>query len=354
MLRRCNFGHRVDITSFFSHPTCAIYLIPLVSLLRSYASRESDDVRIKRLIMPFANQHSEGVVVVWAMGKWTVHILDLKVKLQIYHRPTDTRIFPAFPSHFPSIFTCLARNLFQVIESSGGRHIFTVRWSDLAQRFALDAIGSLVIGHSFNSIHTESQFVTDYNQMMHDMAEPLYLVAPFFEWIFPRQKVSRRMDRLFEGFNKLLEAKRSGSGEDLMTMMMKHPDLSQKQLLDNMAAPFLAACIREALRINPPGVYVTPRISPVDVTLGSTITRQSGVTQKEPWYPFSTGARQCPAYNFALYELRTLVALLLQRYEWCLPQPSIHTGGLKNGFSAFVLALPAELDIAFSTRSHDP
>ncbi|KAG1733144.1 hypothetical protein EDB19DRAFT_1607612, partial [Suillus lakei] len=31
--------------------------------------------------------------------------------------------------------------------------------------------------------------------------------------------------------------------------------------------PFLTACIRETIHINPPKAYTTPRISPVDVTL---------------------------------------------------------------------------------------
>ncbi|KAG0698897.1 cytochrome P450 [Suillus ampliporus] len=309
------------------------------------------------------------------------------------------------------LFACLARNLFQVIESSGGQHAFTL-------------------------FHTESQCVTDYNRMMHDITEP---PVPVFEWIFPRQKVRRIRTVFFKGFNKLLEAKCSEPGEDIIPMMLKHPELSHKQFLDDITAlflagydttsgamsslvyylaivphvqeaarevlrvlgtdaepsvdsikpqslPFLIACIREALRVNPPGAYITPRISPIDVTLGKyrilahTLLvcnvyalhdskaiwsdpevfrparfHESNTSEvwngREPWYSFSTGARQCPAYNFALYKLRTLVVLLLQRYEWCLPQPSIHTGGLKNGFSAFALTLLAELDITFSTRS---
>ncbi|KAG1832323.1 hypothetical protein DFJ58DRAFT_870680 [Suillus subalutaceus] len=66
-------------------------------------------------------------------------------------------------------------------------------------------IGSSFISHSFNSTHTESQFVADYHRIMHVIGEPLYLVAPFLEQIFPKQKLIRQMDRLCEGFDKLLQ-----------------------------------------------------------------------------------------------------------------------------------------------------
>ena len=44
----------------------------------SYAIRESVDSRVKRLIMPFA-ERGEGVVLVYMLGKWGVHVLDADV-----------------------------------------------------------------------------------------------------------------------------------------------------------------------------------------------------------------------------------------------------------------------------------
>ncbi|KAG2339065.1 hypothetical protein BDR05DRAFT_892470, partial [Suillus weaverae] len=108
----------------------------------------------------------------------------------------------------------------------------------LAQRFALDAIRPSIIRHSFNYTHTGSQFVADYNRMMHDIGEPLCLVAPFLERIFPRRKMIRRMDRLYEGSNNNLDAKCSKPGEGIMTML-KHPELSGNNF-SIMAALFLA------------------------------------------------------------------------------------------------------------------
>lgn len=46
--------------------------------LWSYARRESVDQRIRRLILPFAEQ-GEGAVAVYMLGKWGVHVLDPSV-----------------------------------------------------------------------------------------------------------------------------------------------------------------------------------------------------------------------------------------------------------------------------------
>ncbi|KIJ63828.1 hypothetical protein HYDPIDRAFT_91894 [Hydnomerulius pinastri MD-312] len=448
--------------------------VPILPLLRSYFLREPNDVQFQRLIMPFVNEKSEGVVVVWAMGKWMIHILDPKLFAQVSSAIHDfpkeqaakesmfnrflgsTNVVLAngedwkkqsalvregFARPLPiDLFTTLAKNTFEVIESTtspGVPTCFTVRWSELAQNFALDAVGISVIGHNYNAIRARSPFVVDYNQMTHDMAEPLYLVFPILEKMFPRQKVISRMDRLFRGFEQLLEAKRSDPGEDIMTSLLSDPELSQANLRDNMAAlfmagqdttsgamaslmyhlainpriqsnareevlrvigptadpsiglmnpqslPYLSACIREALRINPPGAILAPRISQANFTLGQYFipagfqlacnvyavhrsksswgdpevfrperfldgSKSGG--GRESWVPFSVGPRQCPAFNFALYELRTLAVMMLRRYEWKLPEGSIHADRLVNAFSAFSLTLPLDLDITFMLR----
>ena len=41
----------------------------------SYARRESVDSRVRRLILPFAKR-GDGVVLVYMLGKWGVHVLD--------------------------------------------------------------------------------------------------------------------------------------------------------------------------------------------------------------------------------------------------------------------------------------
>jgi hypothetical protein len=71
------------IWSFFTVPSHLRHLpcVPIFTLLKSYLSGDVEDTRIKRLILPFANEKGEGVVLVWALGRWMVHILDEKVWL---------------------------------------------------------------------------------------------------------------------------------------------------------------------------------------------------------------------------------------------------------------------------------
>lgn len=54
--------------------------VPIFPLLKSYLTGEVEDTRIRRLVLPFANEKKEGVVLVWALGRWMVHILDEKVR----------------------------------------------------------------------------------------------------------------------------------------------------------------------------------------------------------------------------------------------------------------------------------
>jgi hypothetical protein len=55
--------------------------VPIFPLLCSYAKGEVEDQRIKRLIVPFANERQEGAVLVYAFGRWIVHVVDHKVCL---------------------------------------------------------------------------------------------------------------------------------------------------------------------------------------------------------------------------------------------------------------------------------
>jgi cytochrome P450 len=156
------------------------------------------------------------------------------------------------------------------------------------------------------------------------------------------------------------------------------------QLLQRM--PYLNACVREALRVNTPVSYIVPRISLAPIRLGRytipahtsiicnvyAIHHQQAVwteplrfmperfmqassskTLEDSWVPFVSGPRQCPARNFAMYELRTVGAMLLREYQWALPGGSIHAGGIRNKFSPFALCLPYDLGIEFRQRKEE-
>ncbi|KAG2032475.1 cytochrome P450 [Suillus americanus] len=331
--------------------------VPIFLLLVSYLSGEVEDVRIKRLILPYANEKGEGLVLVWVLGRWIIHILDHKLAVEMTENlllypkelPPDglllwrfiggsnilmangdrwkkhSRVIrDAFNLSIPvDQFIYLSKNLFDAINPpSEENNTHTVDFAELAQRFALDAVGSSVLGHDFDAIRTESLFVKEYNGIMQDIANPLYLIMPFLEKVFPRKEVIKRMDNLVDKFKMLLQEKRNNPGDDMMTFMLKEPSMSEEELRDNMVVlfiaghdtsagglstliyflaihpeiqaaareetlrvlgpssdpsvdtlsaaslPYLNACIREALRINTPISYIVPRITAEDVTLG--------------------------------------------------------------------------------------
>lgn len=57
----------------------------------SYAQREPVDRRVKRLILPFA-ERGEGVVLVYMLGKWGVHVLDANVR-SVCFRSSPRQLF---------------------------------------------------------------------------------------------------------------------------------------------------------------------------------------------------------------------------------------------------------------------
>jgi cytochrome P450 len=87
----------------------------------------------------------------------------------------------------------------------------------------------------------------------------------------------------------------------------------------------------------------------------STDEKTSGLPKASPLTnqtaPFGLGLRQCPARHFALWELRTLLTLLLHKYTWSLPPTSPHSSRVINAFSFGTnLNLPKDLDIVFTKR----
>ncbi|KAI0308699.1 hypothetical protein OF83DRAFT_1073132 [Amylostereum chailletii] len=64
---------------FVPHDLRHLPRVPILPLLWSYLRGEAEDKRLKRLVLPFANEKNEGIVLVWALGRWMVHILDRKV-----------------------------------------------------------------------------------------------------------------------------------------------------------------------------------------------------------------------------------------------------------------------------------
>ncbi|KAI0630785.1 cytochrome P450 [Trametes polyzona] len=149
--------------------------------------------------------------------------------------------------------------------------------------------------------------------------------------------------------------------------------------------PHLNAVIRESMRYNTPTNVTVPRVSdsplyvgdvmippntPVALNMCAAHHNDSVWTHPEVfdperfldaakydpgnWVSFGVGPRRCVARNFSLYEQRVLISMLLREYRWSLPEDSIHKDYLKNGFSAFALSQPMQVDIDFVRIAPSP
>ncbi|KAI0642425.1 cytochrome P450 [Trametes meyenii] len=174
-------------------------------------------------------------------------------------------------------------------------------------------------------------------------------------------------------------------------LLARHPDVQEKvraEVRDVLGSeeprlehftrtPYLDAVLRESLRFNTPTAITVPRISESAIYVGGTLippntpvalhlgaSHHNDAVWPNPgafdpqrfldgkynpvnWVSFGAGPRRCPARNFSLYEQRVLVSMLLREYRWSLPEDSVHRDTLKNGFSAFALSLPENVDIDF-------
>ncbi|CDS10916.1 hypothetical protein LRAMOSA11402 [Lichtheimia ramosa] len=149
--------------------------------------------------------------------------------------------------------------------------------------------------------------------------------------------------------------------------------------------PYIHQAIKENLRVHPPAASTLARTTTQDTELAGTfIPKGSKVVldiyelhhnpkvwsdpdtfkperfapggeaeqlagQGMPWLPFINGRRQCLGMNFSLAEQRTLLPMLLRKYELSLPEDSIHKNGLHT--KGLVLGLkPLDLQIVFKPR----
>ncbi|KAH0582491.1 hypothetical protein H2248_010435 [Termitomyces sp. 'cryptogamus'] len=234
----------------------------------SYARRESVDSRVRRLILPFAKR-GDGVVLVYMLGKWGVHVLDPALVKMVCQ---DINQFPkknyqdhlhftflsgpnvvfsngdmwkchsasvkaAFDRGIPvHCFVGLAHELFERI-GEGGIH----RFSDLVQRYTLDVVGTALLGHNFQALQaTEDSFVDHFNRVMSRIATPTRLIFPFLDDWFPRYAVLNDVNALNKRYDDLLEMKRQDLGKDLLSYLLEDSTLSSEELRSNLAILFSA------------------------------------------------------------------------------------------------------------------
>ncbi|KAJ7439662.1 cytochrome P450 4F5 [Mycena latifolia] len=434
--------------------------------LWSYAIRESVDQRIRRLILPIAEQ-GEGAVAVYMLGKWGVHLLDPALIKLVCLDPTrfpkknyqehlhftflsgpnivfsngeqwkrhSASVKRAFNQSLPVyVFAELAEDVLKKIGKGG-----VWSWTEIMQKFTLDVVGRAALGHEFAALkfpaNNELPLVDHFNRVMSSIVRRDRLMFPILDTLFPRQTVIDDVQALNARYDELLAEKRGKPGRDILSYLLEDTSLSHEELASNLSILFSAghdttsgalstavyylsidpvlqssvraevhailrtgaeptltnlkaltlldAVIKESLRINSPISLLPARVCNTDAVIGTYVLPEgvpivpniyavhhnnhfhpdesrflTGRFLSSPhgedkeikggtFIPFGTGPRQCPARQFSLFEQKTLLALLLMKYEFCLPEGSEHTGRLKNEFGVFGLSVPHALDVEF-------
>ncbi|KAI8139343.1 cytochrome P-450 cyp509A1 [Fennellomyces sp. T-0311] len=150
----------------------------------------------------------------------------------------------------------------------------------------------------------------------------------------------------------------------------------------SLKMPYINMIIKETLRINPPAGETSLRAAAHDIELAGTVIPKGTVVfaemyelhhnptiWKDPetfnperfapggeaeklgnaaWLTFGSGPRQCLGMNFSLAEQRVFLPMLLRKYEWSLPEDSIHKDGLVT--EGYPVAAPKDLYIVVKQR----
>jgi cytochrome P450 len=147
---------------------------------------------------------------------------------------------------------------------------------------------------------------------------------------------------------------------------------------------FINQIIKETLRISGPVTQITPRVTKEDAVLSGTfIPKNTPIAVnmldlhnnenvwKDPytfnpdrfspngeaeqknreglsWAPFASGPRQCIGMNFSLAEQRVMLSSILRKYEFYLPEDTIHKYELIT--SNVGVLQPIDLKIVFKPR----
>ncbi|KAG2187289.1 hypothetical protein INT44_004974 [Umbelopsis vinacea] len=148
---------------------------------------------------------------------------------------------------------------------------------------------------------------------------------------------------------------------------------------------YIYMIMKETLRMEPPAQNTVPRASTEDIDLagtfvpkGSTLSAEIFVMHHDPslwkdpetfiperfapggeselkagqglsWTPFGSGSRQCIGMNFSLAEQKVLLAMMLRKYTWELPENTINKDRLVIDGSMGIIS-PKDLHLKFKKR----
>jgi cytochrome P450 len=159
------------------------------------------------------------------------------------HSRVITNIFQGSPplSNFKAIFDRFEEH-FPVSTSPT-----TVSWDKWTERITLDVLGTTILGHDFQAIsNNSSPFLSTYRHVMAHITEPPYVFFPILDKLLPRKELVRSVDTIRSRFQDIINEKqtKSDGGQDLISLMISHPEFTQKDLLDNVTFLFIAGHVR--------------------------------------------------------------------------------------------------------------
>ncbi|KAI9255830.1 cytochrome P450 [Helicostylum pulchrum] len=164
-------------------------------------------------------------------------------------------------------------------------------------------------------------------------------------------------------------------GDELSDVLPGKEDIKQMTYID--------AVIKETLRLNSPlsntvlrtttrdvvlGDYIIPQGTHIDVDIVGThmsennwdnalefnperyLNQTDATSTKDglKWTPFGYGSHQCPGINFSYAEQKVFLSMLLRKFEWELPQDTIHRDGcIAGGYGSIK---PVDIRVDFKKR----
>ncbi|KAI7883813.1 cytochrome P450 [Mucor mucedo] len=168
---------------------------------------------------------------------------------------------PAFHRSMPvRLFGELTIEMFKVMETMGE----TINFSNLTERWTLDALGKAGFGFNFNAIQDQhSPWVRTYDICNVGIRDPFFFVFPKFDkkylWLFPKRKlIHDELDRFVHMLQEVIDTKRLSlkdkdyknealeeNEKDLLTLLIESENrgegaMTDEELMSNLRFFFIA------------------------------------------------------------------------------------------------------------------
>jgi cytochrome P450 len=92
-------------------------------------------------------------------------------------------------------------------------------------------------------------FIQRFNNVMHAIASPSYLLFPFLEKVVPRTRVHTEIAAFKSAFDDLINTRRSHKGSDLISLMLEDEELSHDEVRENLITFFIASHVSTSITL---------------------------------------------------------------------------------------------------------